>query len=261
MNKIDAAFQESSSPLLIGYVPAGYPDMSTTLEIVPKLAESGCDIIELGIPFSDPIGDGPVIQQASFRSLEKGTTATACLELAGELEKRTPVPLLFMTYFNPIMHFGPENFVVSAARNGIQGLIVPDLPPEESTELAGSCQASGMHLIHMLAPTSSPERIRAVAGRAEGFIYLISVAGVTGARQQLPAALPGLIGGIKALTNTPVCVGFGISTPAQAAEVGRMADGAIVGSRLVQAMDEDPSLEEVCRLVKNMKQALHNSAK
>lgn len=256
MNKIDGVFSKPGHKALIGYVTTGYPDLDTTVRLVKLLAREGCDIIELGIPFSDPVGDGPVIQQASFRALQNGITAEKCLALAEYLSSEVNIPLVFMTYFNPVWNFGVESFVKRAAFAGVSGMIVPDLPVEESLQLGGPCKASGLDLIYMLSPASSKKRIAMTAVNASGFIYLMSVTGVTGTRSQVPAGLEQVIAGIRQYSTVPVCVGFGISSAAQAGSLGRLADGVIVGSRLIQLVDEDASLEKAGCFIRKLKRAL-----
>ncbi|MCR4418965.1 MAG: tryptophan synthase subunit alpha [Clostridia bacterium] len=261
MSRIGAIFSPGRPPALIPYLTAGYPDERATLEAVRLLAAEGADLVELGIPFSDPLADGVTIQKASHEALSAGTTAERCLEMARELRRQVEIPLVFMTYYNPVLRYGPEAFCAHCARAGIDGLIVPDLPPEEGGELEAACRAHGLDLIYLLAPTSTPERIRLVAGRSTGFIYLVSVTGVTGARDTLPPELADLVAAVRQHTRRPVCVGFGISTPGQAAEVARLADGVIVGSRIVQIMGQGENWRsELTRFARQLRQALDNSA-
>lgn len=231
---------------LIGYLTVGYPDIETTLKAAVLLERAGCGIIELGVPFSDPIGDGPVIQAASFRALQNGVTPSRCVEIAAELRRRgLMAPLVFMGYYNPILSYGIEAFCRDAAAAGVSGLIVPDLPPEESGGLDAAAGEHSIDLIYLLAPTSTEERIGLVARKSRGFIYLTSVAGVTGARAGVPEYLPGLVGKVRRQARLPLAVGFGVSTAAQAAAIGRYADGVIIGSRLLKLIEEDPSLAKL----------------
>jgi tryptophan synthase alpha chain len=241
---------------LIAYVTVGYPSLEVTLKTVPRLANSGADIVELGIPFSDPLADGITIQKASFQALQNGVTPETCLEVARQLRAKTDVPLVFMTYYNPVFSYGLKEFVAECARSGIDGLIIPDLPPEEGTELQAITQAAGLDLIYLLAPNSSEERIRLVAERSRGFIYLVSVTGVTGAREDLPANLAAFVARVRKVASQPLCVGFGISRPEQAKKIASLADGIIVGSRLIQLMAEDESLTAAERLVIELRRAL-----
>ena len=222
---------------LIAYLTVGYPSVDATLDLVPTLAELGCDMVELGIPFSDPLADGTTIQRASYQALQNGVTPELCLSVASELRHRVDIPLAFMTYYNPVLSYGPEAFSRACAQAGIDGLIVPDLPPEEGLELQTAASHSTLDLIYLLAPTSGEERIELAARNSSGFIYIVSVAGVTGARQNLPQGLDEFVGGVRARTPLPLCVGFGISDAQQAARVARVADGVIVGSRLIQIVE------------------------
>ncbi|MCL4534760.1 MAG: tryptophan synthase subunit alpha [Bacteroidetes bacterium] len=237
MRPVGEAFRKGRKAL-VAYLTVGYPDPEATLALVPALAEAGCDLVELGIPFSDPLADGTTIQRASYEALLRGITPRRCLEIAAEVSPRAGVPLLFMGYYNPIMHYGPAAFCADAAAAGIGGLIVPDLPPEEGEALQTAAAARGISLVYLLSPTSPPERIATVAGQASGFIYLVSLTGVTGARAELSEGLEDFVARVRAVASQPLCVGFGVSTPAQAARVAAVADGVIVGSRLLQVIEE-----------------------
>ncbi len=254
MSRIASVFKPGHKAL-IAYVTVGYPSVDATLEVVPLLAESGCDIVELGIPFSDPLADGATIQKASFHALANGVTPGLCLEVARQLS-RTGIPLVFMTYFNPVYSYGMEKFCHACAGSGVDGLIIPDLPPEEGTTLEATTRAQGLDLIYLLAPTSTGERIRLVAEKSRGFIYLVSVTGVTGARDTLPESLPAFVARVKKTATQPLCVGFGISTPEQARQVAQVADGVIVGSRIIQLMETGDSLQPVASLVSGLRHAL-----
>jgi tryptophan synthase alpha chain len=254
---IASVFSQPGHKALIAYVTVGYPSISATLEVVPLLASSGCDIIELGIPFSDPLADGATIQKASFRALKNGVTPRLCLEVAEELSRKVSVPLVFMTYYNPVFSYGLSKFISACASSGISGLIIPDLPPEEGSELETVTQKQNLDLIYLLAPTSTEERIRLVAERSRGCIYLVSVTGVTGAREKLPEDLASFVGRVKKMAHQPLCVGFGISTPEQAKRVARIADGVIVGSRIIQLMEaEDNFISTVSSFIKGLRQAI-----
>lgn len=239
MNRIDNVFSEKKHKVLIAYVTVGYPALETTLDIVPIMAESGCDIVELGIPFSDPLADGTTIQEASFQALQVGVTPQTCLNVAARIREQTDVPLAFMTYYNPVFHYGLEAFCQACSQAGVDGLIVPDLPPDESASLDEAALNNGLDLIFLLTPASTTERIRLVVEKSRGFIYMVSLLGVTGARESLPSGLGDFIGRVRQETTKPLCVGFGISTPEQAQQVGQLADGIIVGSRLVQLLRDD----------------------
>ena len=256
MNPIASAFNQPEHTALIPYVTVGYPTVEATLKVVPLLASSGCDIVELGIPFSDPLADGVTIQKASFRALQNGVTPKLCLEVARQLSSKVNIPLVFMTYFNPVFSYGLEEFCAACNRSGIDGLIIPDLPPEESSELEASTQKQGLDLIYLLAPTSTETRIRLVTQRSRGFIYLVSVTGVTGARDRLPADLEAFVGRVRKVATQPLCVGFGISTAEQAEQIARIADGVIVGSRIIQLMEADESMVHVVDFARELRCAL-----
>ncbi len=228
---------------LISYLTVGYPSVSMALEIVPALASWGCDIVELGIPFSDPLADGTTIQQAGHQALQNNVTPELCLDIASQLRRKVDIPLIFMTYYNPVFSFGVRAFCRASAQAGVDGLIVSDLPPEEGAELEACASETGVDLIYLLAPTSTEERIDLVAQRSRGFIYIVSIAGVTGTRASLPTDLEGFVARVRERTSLPLCVGFGISTPEQAKRVARIADGVIVGSRLIQLLDGRPTSE------------------
>lgn len=239
---IAAAFAKShrrGSAALMPYYTLGYPDPSTSLEIISAIAPFS-DLLELGVPFSDPLADGPTIQHSTQVSLEKGTTLAGCLDMIRELRRRQIMtPILLFGYYNPFLAYGLERLVADAVGVGVQGFIVPDLPPEEASDMQTASQSVGLAYIHFLAPTSSPARIQAVTNRGQGFIYLVSVTGVTGARQSLQTDLAAFIHRVRSRTTTPLAVGFGISTPQQAARIGGMADGVIVGSALINAVDAE----------------------
>jgi tryptophan synthase alpha chain len=256
MSRIASVFQKSGHKALIPYITAGYPSLEATLKAVPLLAAGGADIIELGIPFSDPLADGATIQESSYRALLKGVTPRMCLEAAAELRKKTAVPLVFMTYYNPVLSFGLDQFCRASAAAGIDGLIVPDLPPEEGAPLEKSAEEQGLDLIYLLAPTSTSQRISLVAAKSRGFIYLVSVTGVTGTRSSLPEGTDSFIRRVRQLAGQPLCMGFGISTPAQARQIASLADGVIVGSKLVQLMKEDESLKSLQVFMQELRKAV-----
>jgi tryptophan synthase alpha chain len=223
---------------LMPYFPLGFPDEQTSLDVIVAMSEAGADAFEIGLSFSDPLADGPVIQHATQIALEQGITVQRSLEMIAELRSRgVTQPFLVMGYYNPIMAYGLQRFVSDAAAVGADGFIVPDLPPEEADDLDRLCRARGLGLIYFLAPTSTAARVKLVAEKAQGFIYLVSIAGVTGARSQVASGLGDFVGRIRQTTSTPIAIGFGVSTPEQAGEVGRLADGVIVGSALVQVVD------------------------
>jgi tryptophan synthase alpha chain len=231
---------------LAPYLAIGHPSPAATPALVQAVEEAGADLMELGIPFSDPLADGPVIQMATQRALQQGMTVAGCLQTARTLRAQgVAMPLVFMGYYNPLLAYGLERFCREAAAAGADGLIVPDLPPEEGGALEGCCAAQGLALVYLLAPTSTPERIRLVLSRTTGFVYCVSVTGITGARAQLPVGLADFLARVRAATQQQdgarrpyLAVGFGISTPEQAAAVGRLADGVVVGSALVKRVHE-----------------------
>jgi len=244
------------------YVTVGYPTIEATLKVIPLLAQNGADIVELGIPFSDPLADGATIQKASFHALQNGVTPQLCLDVARQLRQVIEIPLVFMTYFNPVFSYGLEEFCTNCRRSGVDGLIIPDLPPEEGTELETVTRGRDLDLIYLLAPTSTEERIKLVSERSRGFIYLVSVTGVTGARDKLPLDLEAFVAKVRGITKQPLCVGFGISTPRQARQVARVADGVIVGSRIIQLMEaEDNFMPTVGNFIKELRQALDKASR
>jgi tryptophan synthase alpha chain len=223
---------------LMPYFPLGFPDAQTSLDVITALSKAGADAFEIGLSFSDPLADGPVIQHATQVALEQGITVKRSLEMIAELRSRgVTQPFLVMGYISPIMAYGLERFVADAAAAGADGFIVPDLPLEEADDLDRLCRERGLGLIYFLAPTSTDQRVKLVAEKAQGFIYLVSIAGVTGARAQVASGLGDFVGRIRGVTSTPIAIGFGVSTPEQAGEVSRIADGVIVGSALVQVVD------------------------
>jgi tryptophan synthase alpha chain len=256
LSRIASAFAQAKHTALIPYITVGYPTVETTLKVVPLFASTGCDIIELGIPFSDPLADGATIQQASYEALRHGVTPRVCFEVAQELRQQVEIPLVFMTYYNPVFKFGLEQFCSKCAEVGIDGLIIPDLPPEEGKELEKSTKGHGLALIYLLSPASTEERIKLVTSRSSGFIYLVSLTGVTGARAKLPEELESFVASVRKRTKKPLCVGFGISTPEQARRVAKVADGVIVGSRIIQLLDKDKSLKNACSFIKCLREAL-----
>ena len=259
MSRLSSVFSRPGHVALIPYVTVGYPSLEATLEIVPLLADSGADMVELGIPFSDPLADGATIQKASFHALQNGVTPELCLEIAGQLSQKVDIPMVFMTYFNPVFSYGLEEFCRACAGSGVGGLIIPDLPPEEGSALESITRSQDIDLIYLLAPTSTEKRIRLVADSSRGFIYLVSVTGVTGARDSLSSDLESFIARVRKVTAKPLCVGFGISTAEQAGQVAQLADGVIVGSRIIQLMEQDSSLGSAGSFVKEVRNSLNQS--
>jgi tryptophan synthase alpha chain len=256
MNRIENAFK--NKPIFMPYFPLGYPDLETSIGVIEALAKNGADLIEVGLSFSDPLADGPVIQKATQIALEKGITVKKSIEAVKELRKRgVAIPLVLMGYYNPILAYGLEQFIYDAQEAGVDGFIVPDLPIEEADEFVGATHASPLPLIQMLAPTSPPERMEKIAREAKGFVYLVSVTGVTGARSSISDGLGELIARVREHTSAPVCVGFGIGTPEQAKQVGALADGVIVGSACVKAIGENENPVEAAKeFAQSFKEAL-----
>jgi tryptophan synthase alpha chain len=230
------AAQTEGRAALMPYFTLGYPTPEMSLDIVEAISGAGADLIELGVPFSDPLADGPTIQHSTQVALEQGVNAAQCIEMVAGLRARgVSQPFMLMGYVNPILAFGVARFVAEAAKAGADGLIVPDLPPEEAAEIEAACRAHGRVLVYLLAPTSPPERVELLVSRTTGFLYLVSLAGVTGARDALSPHLADFVRRVRAVARTPLAVGFGISTPEQARAVGQLADGVIVGSALIKA--------------------------
>jgi tryptophan synthase alpha chain len=243
MNEIDRRFQllkKKKKKALIAYLAAGYPRFGEQEKIILALQEGGVDVLELGIPFSDPIADGPTIQFASQMSLRNGTTLAKILTWVRTLRKRLTMPIVFMSYMNPIDAYGWNAFAKAAHAAGVQGLIVPDLIPEESGEIRKTLAKQSIHLIHLVAPTTPPARQKKIAGLSKGFLYAVSVRGVTGARRALPAETTHWLGKLTRQSKTPVCVGFGISGPEQIRALKKSVNGFIVGSALIDLIRKTP---------------------
>lgn len=239
LNAMFVRTQAQGRAAFLPYFPIGYPTHAESLAAITALAAAGADGFEIGIPFSDPIADGPTIQAATQIALENGTTVRDCLDAVRALrEQGIDQPMLLMGYANPLLAYGTDRFVRDACAAGADGLIVPDLPPEEARYFADSCAREGLALVFMLAPTSDDARINLVAERSSGFIYVVSLTGITGARDDLPADLGAFIDRLRAQTDMPLVLGFGISTPEHAAQVSQLTDGFIIGSALVRAGGE-----------------------
>lgn len=258
---IAAAFtaaREQDRAALMPYFTLGFPDPETSQAVVQAVADAGADLIELGIPFSDPLADGPTIQHSTQVALEQGMTVLRCLEMVAALRRLgVEQPLLLMGYYNPILAFGVKRFTEQAAAAGVDGFIVPDLPPDEAGELKEACLAHDLALVFLLAPTTTPQRVVEVAAQTVGFLYLVSLTGVTGARTSLPTDLQAFVQQVRRTAKTPLAVGFGISTPEQAQAVGEMADGVIVGSALVRVVEEASNpVQAAGAFVAQLRQAL-----
>jgi tryptophan synthase alpha chain len=227
---------------LIAYLTVGYPDVESTLRLVPALAAGGADMVELGVPFSDPLADGATIQRASHHALGQGVTLAVCLDVVRRLRQEgLTIPLLLMGYYNPVLAYGIEEFARDASDAGVDGLIIVDLPPEEATAVQTACAGRGLDLVYLLAPTSSDERIALVAAQASGFVYCVSLAGVTGARRDLSPRLAEFLARVRRHTSLPLAVGFGISRAEHVQAVARLgADAAVIGSAIIDLIDRTP---------------------
>jgi len=246
---------------LIAYITAGDPSLDASAQIVLAEAKAGADIIELGIPFSDPVADGPVIQRASERALRSGTTLAGVLELVRNLRAHTDVPLVLFSYFNPILQMGLQKFAESAASAGADGILVTDLTPEEADEYRATMQAHALDTIFLAAPTSTDQRLARIANASTGFLYLVSRTGVTGAREALPEGLPQLVRRIRNFTSLPIAVGFGISLPSHVSVLGGIADAAIVGSALMAEVEGAASVDAAVAAVAARVRSLKNAAR
>ncbi len=255
MSRIKDAFINQKA--FIGFVTGGDPDLKTSEEIILKMIAGGCDLIEIGIPFSDPVAEGPVIQEANLRALAAGATVDSIFTLAASVRAKTAVPLVLLTYLNPVYHYGYQDFFAGCRRSGIDGIIIPDLPYEEKGELQPYAALQGIDLITLIAPTSG-QRIARLAEDAAGFIYIVSSMGVTGTRTQLSDSLTDTMAAVKAVTDVPVAVGFGIHTPEQAAGIAKSADGIIVGSAIVRlaAQYGQEAPDYIYHYIKQMKAAI-----
>lgn len=241
MNRIEHTFKKlkaNNRKAFIPYIMAGDPNPERTKELVLLLEECGADIVELGVPFTDPVADGPTIQRASERALKNGVTLKKVIALVKDLRLKTEIPIALMTYYNPVFKYGEERFIKDAKGSGVDGIIVPDLPPDEAEDLIAVAKKTDIATIFLLAPTSTKERIKTVAKTSTGFIYYVSITGITGARLLLDGSIEKSINSIRKITDKPVAVGFGVSTPEEAAAISGVADGVIVGSAIVKKAQE-----------------------
>lgn len=266
MSRIDAMFRVLAArreTALLPYLTVGYPSRGATAPLALALVRAGADGLELGLPFSDPLADGATLQRACQRALDAGFRLDDAFETARRLRAETEVPLVFMSYYNPVQHRGLDRFASEAAAAGADGLIVPDLPPEEAGLLRAACHRAGLVLITMLAPTTPDERMAAACAEAEGFIYCVSLVGVTGARASLSEDLPAFLARVRRHTALPLVVGFGISRPEHVATVGRYAEGAIVASALADLLERRPDAERAAaaaEFVRSLKAACRRDA-
>ncbi|MFH1442073.1 MAG: tryptophan synthase subunit alpha [Candidatus Omnitrophota bacterium] len=242
MNRIDRKFKQlrvSGKKAFIAFITAGYPSLAVTEKLILEFSKIGVDIIELGVPFSDPMADGPIIQQASKTALEKGVNLDNIFSMVKECRKKTDIPICLMTYYNPVFRYGEKRFTNRANLSGVDGVIIPDLIPEEAKSFIKCARADNLSTIFFLAPTSTKERIKLISSVSTGFIYYVSLTGVTGPRKNLPEDCIKNISLIKQNTQKPVCVGFGISTSGQIKEINKNADGVIIGSSIVAKIKEN----------------------
>ena len=263
MSRIERTFnqlKEKNKKALVIYITAGDPDIETTKSLVIEIAKQGPDIIELGVPFSDPVADGPTIQKASLRALKSGTTLKKVIKLVKDIRQTTQIPIILMGYYNPIYKYGRSDFISHSLDAGIDGIIIPDLPPDEDNKFVEEAEAKGLDTIFLLAPTSPEERIKLVAEKSKGFIYYVSLTGVTGARDKLAKSIKKNVNKIKSFTNLPVAVGFGISNPEQAKEISSYADGVVIGSAVIKIIEANmgsPGLiSKISQFVKGLKEAM-----
>ena len=255
------ALAEAGELGLIAYITAGDPSLEASAKIVLAAAEAGADIIELGVPFSDPVADGPVIQRASERALRSGTTLAGVLELVRQLRTRTDVPLVLFSYFNPLLQMGLEKFAEAAASAGADGVLATDLTPEEAGEYRAALRPRGLDTVFLAAPTSTDDRLARIAEASTGFLYLVSRTGVTGTREVLPEGLPALARRVRKFTTLPIAVGFGISAPAHVSVLGGIADAAVVGSALMAEVERAASVDAAAADVAALVLALKNAAR
>ncbi|MFZ3089695.1 MAG: tryptophan synthase subunit alpha [Nitrospirota bacterium] len=251
-NRIEEAFKrlkEKNQKALIPFITAGDHDLDKTGELVMAMEKAGADIIELGVPFSDPIADGPIIQRASYRALKGGVSLRKILGLVKDLRRETSVPIVLMTYYNPVFKYGLSEFVKDAVGAAVDGIIVPDLPPEEGRGIIEEGMKAGLDTIFLIAPTSTRERIKMISALSRGFIYYVSLTGVTGARESLPTEVEESVKRIKKATDKPIAVGFGISTAEQAKRIASFADGVIIGSAIVGLIERNTGNPDLVRIV------------
>lgn len=254
-NRIENAFKNKKA--FIGFLTAGDPNYDASFENIMALIKAGADMVEIGIPFSDPIAEGPVIQAADLRALKAGMTTDRAFELAAKVRENTDIPLVFMTYVNPVYKYGYDRFFAKCAQIGVDGLICPDLPFEEKSEADSIAKAHGIALISMIAPTSE-QRIRSIAESAEGFLYIVSSMGVTGVRSEINTDLASIMESVRKYSKVPAAIGFGVSTPEQAKNMSQIADGVIIGSAIVRLVEQygENAPDEIYKLAKSLKEAI-----
>lgn len=245
ISRLFLRLRDQRRPGLITYLTAGDPSPLTTPSLIAALERGGADLIELGVPFSDPIADGPVIQRASDRALRAGTTVETVLDVAQRVRRQSEIPLLLFSYVNPLLRYGLHRLAKDAAQAGIDGVLLTDVSVEEAEQYVPALRAEGLDTVFLAAPTSTPRRLQLVAHYSSGFIYLVSRTGVTGEREELSSSIAPLLSSLRALTSLPLAVGFGIHTPEQAAAVGRLADAIVVGSAIVRTIEENAKREDL----------------
>lgn len=262
-NRIDARFaalRAEGGTALVPFLTAGDPDLETTEALILAMAESGADVIEIGVPFSDPTAEGPTIQRSSSRALASGTSLRSILLMVDRLRSKIEQPLVLMGYANPVHAMGAEGFAKAAADVGVDGIIIPDLTPEDGASFLDPCREAGIHPILLAAPTTRPDRLEMLVRETRGFLYYVSLQGVTGARQSLSQGIEDKVRAAQALGDTPVCVGFGVGTPEQAGEIGAYADGVVVGSAIVDRIEAASSkasaVDDVARFIEELKASL-----
>lgn len=265
MNRIDGLFKrlkETNKKAFIVYITAGYPNLETTEKLILDFQEGGVDLVELGIPFSDPLADGPTIQKSSSEALKRGITTKSIIKLVHEISSCIKIPIVFMTYYNILNAYGVSRFVTDAKNAGCDGVIVPDLPPEEAGLLIPISRKLDFSTIFLASPTSTVKRLKLIASKSTGFIYYVSLTGVTGARDRLANDLAKNVEIMKSVTNKPVCVGFGISKPSHIKKLSRLVDGVIVGSAVIKIIEENITKRrlrrKVSNFIKGMASACHN---
>lgn len=256
-NKLNRVFDTPNKKAFIGFLTAGDPTADCTVEFILEMERAGADLVEIGIPFSDPTAEGAVIQDANIRALKNGMTTDGAFEIVRRVRERSQIPLAFMTYANPVFHYGYDRFFARCEELGVDAIIIPDMPYEEKQEIEGPAKVHNVAVISMVAPTSE-ERIQTIASEAEGFIYVVSSMGVTGVRNEINTDLGAIVESIRKVTEVPCAIGFGISTPEQAQKMAAVSDGAIVGSAVVKliAKHGEQAGPEIYRYVKSMKDAV-----
>ena len=259
MNRIDKKFKElrkKQAKAFIAFVMAGDPTLAITKRLIFELEKQGADIVELGVPFSDPLADGPTIQRSSERALKSRVNLNSVFNLVRDARLKTQIPIVFLTYYNLIYQYGLQSFVHKAKASGVDGVVVPDLPSEESGELRRIAKRKNFSIIHLIAPTSSTERIKKIAQASTGFIYYVSLTGTTGTREKLPGEIFNSLKKVKRLTGKPICVGFGISRREQVQSISKLADGVIVGSAIIKIIERNIGKKDIIKKVGNFVQGL-----